>query len=177
MTRIPLPDPQQLGGWAREQFDRFPSNLTRTLLVTADERLAGALPATANALRASSFSPWLREAVILRVAARSGSAYERFHHLGQARVAGWSDEQIDAIERGDDERLPATIGPVLRLTDAVVAGPTVDDATLSAVRTQLADGDLVTLLILIGHYLTVGRLTAVLDVDLDPEPDPWAGEH
>lgn len=42
-----------------------------------------------------------RQLVILRVAALSGSAYERMQHLPIARRAGWSYEQIAAIEAGD----------------------------------------------------------------------------
>lgn len=177
VARIPLPDTDDLEGWRREQYGRFPSNLTRALLIADDQRLAGALPATANALRASSFRPAWREAVILRVASKLNSAYERFQHLEQARSYGWTDSQISAIESGNDEQLPVELRPVLRLTDAVIAGPAVDEATLDAARAELTDPELVTLLILIGHYLTVGRLLGVLDVELDPAPDSWSHEH
>ena len=68
----------------KAQYDRFPSNLTRALLLV-DRRLAEAAPNLANALRASPLDERLREAVILRVAALHGSAYERMQHIGQVR--------------------------------------------------------------------------------------------
>ena len=107
-------DPRQ-----REQHDRFPSNLSRALLL-ANPRLARALPETANALRGSDLDARWREGLILRVAALYGSVYERMQHLDQARGLGWSSQQIAAI---------------------------------------------------------VARLTGILDIELDPEPDPWTAEH
>ncbi len=93
MPRIPLVEVEDMTHTQKEQYDRFPSNLSRGLLLL-DDRLAGALPNLANALRASSLDPKQREAVILRVAALHGSAYERMQHLEQAHKVGWSDAAI-----------------------------------------------------------------------------------
>ncbi len=60
MARLPLVDPASLTGTQKEQYGRFPSNLTRTLLLL-DERLAGQLPQVANALRTSSLDAAWRE--------------------------------------------------------------------------------------------------------------------
>lgn len=68
MARIPLARIEDMTTTQRAQYDRFPSNLSRALLL-ADDRLAGTLPNLANALRASGLDPALREAVILRIAA------------------------------------------------------------------------------------------------------------
>jgi alkylhydroperoxidase family enzyme len=86
MARLPLVREQDMTAEQRAQFERFPSNLTRALLL-AVPRLAQALPATANALRDAGLDPKLREGVILRVAHLCGSAYERMQHLGPARAA------------------------------------------------------------------------------------------
>ena len=97
----------------KEQYDRFPSNLSRGLLLL-DDRLAGALPNLANALRSSSLSPKLREAAILRVAALQGSAYERMQHLEQAHKAGLSDNDIAAIENDPRAVQDASLALLLR---------------------------------------------------------------
>ena len=175
MSRIPLTDPATLTGERRAQYDRFPSNLTRTLLLL-DDRLARALPETANALRDSSLDPAWREAVILRVAATQHSAYERMQHLGQAGKLGWTGAQIQAIEGGDLAAVPAGLASVLRYADGVVANDVSDDV-FAAARTAAGDRGVVTVIALVGHYMTVARLTGVLEVDLDDKPDTWTHEH
>jgi len=176
MARLPLAAVERMGPEAREQYERFPSNLTRALLLL-DQRLARVLPESANALRASALPDRLREAAILRVAALSGSAYERMQHLGPAAGAGWSEEQIVAIESGVHSHLPDDVLAVLDFVDECVASPQVSDAAFAAARAVLDDRELVTLIVLIGHYMTVARLTSILAVELDEKPSDWTSEH
>ena len=154
MSRIPLVLVAEMTEEQRAQYDRFPSNLTRALLLM-DQRLAGALPNLANALRASNLDAKLREAVILRVAAVQGSAYERMQHLGQAHKAGWSDEEIAAIEAGGRNLGDAGIERVPAFVDACVASPDVSDEIFSAASGVLSHRDLATVIVLIGHYMMV----------------------
>jgi len=176
MARIPLVRIEDMTAAQRAQYDRFPSNLSRALLLV-DDRLAGALPNLANALRASSLDLVLREAVILRVAALTGSAYERMQHLGQAEKAGLDSAAIAAIETGDAAAMPRDMATVLAFAEACVAAPRVPDDVFDAAGAALSQRDLVTVILLVGHYLMVGRLLATLDVELDPAPDSWAAEH
>ena len=176
MSRIPLVDPADMTAGQRQQYDRFPSNLTRALLL-ADGRLARALPESANALRASGLDDGIREAVILRVAALSDSAYERMQHLGQARKVGWTDEQIGDIEAGNRGALPDDLAAVLAFVDECVATTHVSDRVFRALRDVLSDRDVVTVILLVGHYMTVARLTGSLEVELDEEPDAFTTEH
>ncbi len=176
MSRIPLRRIEDMSPAQRAQYDRFPSNLSRALLL-ADQRLAGALPNLANALRASPLDPALREAVILRVAALENSAFERMQHLDQARKAGLSAAEITAIEAGDEARLRPDMAAVLAFAASCVASPRVPDALFGAALAVLPPGELVTVILLVGHYMMVARLLATLDVELDPAPDPWAAEH
>lgn len=178
IARIPLVDPTTLTGERKAQFDRFPSNLTRALLLL-DDRLAGQLPQTANALRGSGLDPAWREGVILRVAARQRSDYERFQHLSQARRHGWTSAQIDAIEHDDvvAGELPADFEAVLRFVDEIIDAPSISDDTFVKARGVLNDRDLVTVVVLVGHYMSVARILGVLQVPIDDHPDPWNGEH
>lgn len=175
MTRIALPDPASLTGWQRAQYDRFPSGLSQAL-VLLDERLAGALPATANALRAASIDPAWREAIILRVAALLHNDYERFQHLEQARQQGWTKADIAAIETADSE-LPSDLLAVLLFVDALVAGSGVSDSVLESVCAVIDDRGLVTVIVLVGRYSTVANITTVLGIPLDDHPDSWTNEH
>lgn len=176
MSRIALVRVEEMTPEQREQYDRFPSNLTRGLLLT-ERRLAKALPEVANALRASGLDPRLREAAILRVAMLCGSAYEHMQHLDQARTVGWTEAEIAAIEAGDLSGTSRDLAAVLAFVDGCVAGPRVSDAIFAAARSVLSSRDLATLILLVGHYMTVARFTATLDIPLDPKPDAWTSEH
>lgn len=177
MPRLALPEASTLTGRRKAQYERFPSNLTRALLLL-DQRLGEQLPQMANALRTSPLNPAWREGVILRVAALQHSDYERFQHLDQARRCGWTPTQIEAIERDpDNASLPADFRTVLHFVDDLVAGPTVPDTTFNAARNVLHDQDLVTIIVLVGHYMTVARILGTLQVPLDEQPDTWTSEH
>lgn len=176
MSRIPLVAVEEMNSEQRAQYGRFPSNLTRGLLL-ADQRLSEALPNLANALRASQLDAALREAVILRVAALSNSAYERMQHLGQVEKAGWTAAEIAAIEAGNFSSLRSDVGAVLRFVDECVANLRVSDPTFVAVRELLSDRDIATLILLAGHYMMVARFTATLEIELDEKPDAWSSEH
>lgn len=176
MSRLPLVRTEEMTPEQRAQYDRFPSNLTRGLLLM-EQRLAGALPATANALRVAGLDPKLREGIILRVAALSESAFERMQHLGEARKAGWTEAEIRAIETGDRSGRLGSFTPTLAFVDECVADVRVSDATFAAVATSLTPREIATVVILIGHYMTVARFIANLGIELDPAPSAWDKEH
>jgi len=179
MARVPLVKVDDMTAEQRAQYDRFPSNLTRALLLT-EQRLAGAPPNLANALRTSGLDAKLREGVILRVAALSHSAYERMQHIDQAQKAGWTVEAIEAIEMGVTgvaASLPTEFVALIEFVDACVAAPEVSGAVFDAARKLLTDRDLATVILLIGHYMMVARFTGVLQIELDEHADKWTSEH
>ena len=176
MSRLPLVAIGDMQPDQRAQYDRFPSNLTRGLLLL-DQRLAGALPSTANALRASSLDAHVREAVILRVAALSGCAFERMQHLGEAAKAGWTAGDIAVLEGSGPFSSLGAFAPVLSFVDACVASPRVPDDVFAAARAVLSDRDLATVIVLVGHYMTVARFVETLGIELDPAPSDWTTEH
>ena len=176
MARLPLMREQDMSPEQRAQFARFPSNLTRGVLLAAP-RLARALPEMAKALRDAGLDPKLREGVILRVAHLCASPYERMQHLGQARKAGWSDADIARLESEETAAFGGTTAAVLRFVDECVSDVRVSDATFGAVRACLSARDIATVLFLIGHYMSVARFVATLDIALDDQPDEWRHEH
>ncbi len=176
MSRIPLVRIEDMDPEQRAQYDRFPANLTRGLLL-ADQRLSQALPDLANALRAAPLDAKMREAVILRVAALHDSAYERMQHLGQAGKLGWSDAEIAAIEAGRLDALPADTAAVLRFAGECVMQGNVSDETFAVAQAVLNPRDIATVILLVGHYMMVARFTAVLGIELDVQADSWTHEH
>lgn len=176
MPRIPLVDIDQMSLEQRQQYDRFPSNLTRGLLLT-DRRLAQALPELANALRSSPLDAKIREAVIVRVAALHDNAYEHLQHSEQVKAVGWSDAEVSTIKAGNLELLPEGIVAVLNFTQETVEFGQVTDVTFNRVQQFLEPADIATVILLVGHYMMVARFTAILEINLDAQPDSWAHEH
>lgn len=176
MPRIPFPDPRHLDARQREQYDRFPANLTLGLLLM-EPRLSEALPSLANALRASSLDAKWREAVIVRVAALHQSAYELKQHAQEVKKTGWSDEDVAAIVNGEWRALPPHAAALLGFVDQAVAAGTVDDTTFTQVQAFLAAREIATVLLLIGHYMMVARFTAILQIEVDTEADNFTNEH
>jgi alkylhydroperoxidase family enzyme len=157
----------------RAQYDRFPSNLTRTALRTHNST-AGYL-STGASFREGNLDPRDRELVIVRVAALSGSAYERMQHLPVARSVGWTDMDILAIEAGDQLALGARAAALLRFVDECVYRVKVSAAAFACVKAFHTDGEIVELTLLIGHYMMTARFLETLEVDIDDQPTPWSG--
>lgn len=176
MSRIPLVDTDHMNDQQRQQYERFPSNLTRGLLLT-DQHLSEALPNLANALRASSLDAKLREAVIVRVAALHDSAYEQMQHAEQVRKVGWSEAEVAAIKAGDTTKLPDDIAAILAFADQTVSMGQVTDTTFARIQQFLEPRDIATVILLIGHYMMVARFTTILQIDLDAQADGWTHEH
>lgn len=176
MPRIPITDSRHFDARQRAQYNRFPSNLTRALLLM-EPRLAEALPNLANALRASSLDAKWREAVIVRVAALHQNAYELNQHAQEVKKAGWSDDDVTAIVNGDWRNLPPDAATLLRFVDQTVVAGAVDDPTFAKVQVLLSARQIATVLLLVGHYMMVARFTAILQIEVDAEADSFTNEH
>jgi alkylhydroperoxidase family enzyme len=169
MARIHLPTVAEMSAGQKEQYDRFPANLTRALVTTT--ACAPSFLTMGVAFRVGQLGEKDRELVILRVAALSGSAYERMQHLPIARGVGWSDDDIARIERGAG--FDARSDTLLRFVDECVDRVKVTDATFAAARAFLSEGEIAEMVILIGHYMMTARFLETLEVDLDVAATPW----
>lgn len=91
-----------------------------------------------------------REVAVLRVAHLSDCEYEWRHHVAMGRDTGLSDDDIEAIRRGEasDELDRAVIAAVDELDD----NWTVTDATWAALAAHLDERQLMDLVFTIGCY-------------------------
>ncbi|WP_103383409.1 carboxymuconolactone decarboxylase family protein [Pseudonocardia dioxanivorans] len=115
-----------------------------------------------------SVDPLLRELVIMQVG-RLAARYEWEQHVGIARAAGATDEQVDALDRGEltapcfDARQTATLYVV---ADLVRDGQVPDDR-YAALAAHLDEREIVEVMLLAGHYLGLARMMTALRIDPD----------
>jgi alkylhydroperoxidase family enzyme len=115
-----------------------------------------------------TIDPRLREIAILRTAKDCRSVYEWTQHVPAAKHVGVTDEQITAIENwhgaacfSDLERL------VLKFTDEVNANVKASRETLEALKKHLSPGEIIELLIIIGHWRQTASILETTEVDLE----------
>jgi len=113
-------------------------------------------------LRDLEVDPVVREQAILRVAALTpGAEYEWVQHEAIGRAVGMTEEQIEACRSGD----PGDI--VLRFTEEVVRDASPSDETFAAMSERVPPRQIVELILVIGQYMTLARLMATAQIDLD----------
>jgi 4-carboxymuconolactone decarboxylase len=112
--------------------------------------------------------PKLREIAILRTAKDCHSVYEWTQHVPAAKHVGVTSEQIAAIENwqiagcfSEVERL------VLQFTDEVNANVKASRATLEALKRHLSPGEIIELLVIIGHWRQTASILETTEVELE----------
>jgi alkylhydroperoxidase family enzyme len=116
----------------------------------------------------TSIDPRLRELAILRTAKNCHSVYEWTQHVPAARHVGLSDDHIAAVQDwqaascfNEVERL------VLKFTDEVNANVKASRETLEALRQHLSPGEIIELLIIIGHWRQTASILETTEVELE----------
>lgn len=117
----------------------------------------------------------VRELAILRCAAARGSAYVITHHLRPARLAGIDTATVDQVIGGEmPADLPEPVWAALEAVDAVLAGGSIPRDVQDAVVAAFGTEGIVELVVLCGHYTTMGYLASAFDIaplaDQDPGP-------
>ena len=117
----------------------------------------------------------LRELVILRTAARFGGTYEWAQHIELAEREGVSRAEIEAV--GGDCSIvswPPLEAAALSAVDETADDGSVSDATWEQLATQLGDGELIELVMLIAHYMMLTTVLASLRIPLEPRAEAQA---
>jgi 4-carboxymuconolactone decarboxylase len=119
----------------------------------------------------------VRELVILRYAARLGSAYEWSHHQHPAALAGISRDVIDELTAGGlPASLPDASRAALEAVDAVVDKRSIPAAVQERVVAVHGHAGIVELVALCGLYATMSYMVFAFDIPLEAglpsAPDP-----
>jgi alkylhydroperoxidase family enzyme len=115
-----------------------------------------------------TLSAKLRELAILRTAKDCHSVYEWTQHVPAAKHVGVTEEQIAAVENWQSAKCFSEIERlVLQFTDEVNANVKASRETLEALKQHLSAGEIIELLIIIGHWRQTASILETTEVDLE----------
>jgi alkylhydroperoxidase family enzyme len=170
MARLPYVDKENAPQGVREVLERLPAELNIFRMLANGENLFRPFLGLGTAILSNAgFDPKLRELVILHVGRISRGEYEWVQHVPIGKAFGVSDEQIAALERGDADAacFDARERAVLNFTREVVEEVKASDAVFAETAKHLDAREIVELLVTIGYYMTIARLTETTGIEID----------
>lgn len=161
--RIPYPvvDPGEQGVYGPITNGQLFARHLQKAVSDGVSTLAGAL------LREGALPPGLREMIIVRVGYLTGSLYEVAQHRSLGERLGISVETLDSLAARTPTALAAGEAAMIGFVDALINTHRVDDETLSAVRAQFEDTQVIEAVVVVGNWWMLSRLLATGDVPLD----------
>jgi alkylhydroperoxidase family enzyme len=171
VARLPYLDPDQAEPRVAELLGKAPDLGIFRMVANAQRAFPGWLRFGGAMLDPDEFDPVLRELAIMRVAAMTpGADYEWVQHAQVTLDVGGTQEQIEAIQRGelDAPVLGADGQLVVRFTTQVVRDASPDEETFAAMTVRFTARQIMHLLLVIGQYMMLGRIMATTQIDLDP---------
>ena len=128
----------------------------------------------------SKLDPRLRELAILQVGWLARSPYEWSHHVKLGHDFGVSDADVQALIDDTDGK-PTALDSLSRLVLKAAREMTKDGAmaaaTFTALQTELGNELVVDLTLTIGFYNAVVRVLGSLQIDVEPEYQPFVGTN
>lgn len=127
----------------------------------------------------SRLDPRLRQLAIMQIGWSARSPYEWSHHVQIGRDAGVTGDDIAnlAIEAaGVESSIDPLARLVLRGAREMWEGPGMSAGTFAALRDRLDNECLTDLVVTVAYYCGVVRILATLDVEVEPEWQPYLVE-
>jgi 4-carboxymuconolactone decarboxylase len=170
MSRIPLVGIEQQPQPVQEWMARRGNLKVFRLLANAPHVFPGWTQMVDELFESPTFSQRMREVVILRVAHLQGSRYELSQHVGIARDAGLTDQQINAIldtDHPDAAGFSDTERTALDVTTELCSTHQLRDDTFAAAQAVFGDEALTELLMVISCYYGLALVLNAADLDID----------
>ena len=172
MSRIPLTSIEEQPEPMRQWMARRGNLNVFRLLANAPQVFAGWTQMVDELFESTTFSPRMREVVILRVAHLQGSRYELSQHVGIARNAGLSDQQINAIldtDHADAAGFSDTERTALDVTTELCTTHRLRDDSFATAHAVFGDEAFTELLMIISCYYGLALVLNAVDVEVDAE--------
>ena len=170
MSRIPLTSIEQQPEPIREFMARRGNLNVFRLLANAPNVFVGWTQMVDELFDSPTFSLRMREVIILRVAHLQGSRYELAQHVGIARGAGLTEQQINAIIDTDDLDAAGFSGTERAALDVVTelcSANRLRDDTFATAQAAFGDEGLTELLMIISCYYGLALVLDAVDLDVD----------
>jgi 4-carboxymuconolactone decarboxylase len=170
MSRIPLTSIEQQPEPVRQWMARRGNLKVFRLLANAPHVFPGWTQMVDELFESPTFSRRMPEVVILRVAHLQASRYELSQHVGIARSAGLTDQQINAIldtDHPDAAGFSDTERTALDVTTELCTTRRLRDDTFATAQAVFGDEALTELLMIISCYYGLALVLNAVDLDVD----------
>jgi alkylhydroperoxidase family enzyme len=170
MPLIPYANLDQLSSDAKATYDRLSVRLNiMKMLVNAETCFGPLLQFGGALLTKQELDPALREIVILQVAHIEGGEYEWLQHVPIGIALGVTREQIDAIEsnRFDLDCFSDRERATMKLVEEVVNKVRGSEESVRNAARFLSPREMVEVILTIGNYMMMARLTETMRVEVD----------
>lgn len=114
-----------------------------------------------------SLDPRSRELVILRVAHRSGVAYEWHHHVARARTAGLSEKDIESVRSALIAGWPTEEAALLNAVDDLLDDLTLKPSTRESLGAHYSTQEILDLIFTVGVYVTLAMLINSARIEIE----------
>jgi alkylhydroperoxidase family enzyme len=169
--RVTLTEVADMTPEQRAVYEKFESNLTRSLLLTKNS--AAAHLALGGTFTVGLLSLLDREVVVLRVAKLRDSEFERLLHYPLAKKAGLDDTAIKAIEDGLYDELPDSRAALVRYVTECMVDHRASAESFFALREHYSQNEIAEITHLAGHSAMTAMYLASLDIPLDEGIASW----
>jgi 4-carboxymuconolactone decarboxylase len=167
MARLPYVDPDTASASVVEVLDGLPPLNIFRMIANADDVFVPWLRWAGAVLNETQLDPAHRQLAILRIAALSpGSEYMLVQHEGIAEAIGMSPAWVEAARTGTG--LEGDEAIILQASDEIIRNVSPSDETWERLAARFTPRQIVELLLVIGQYMMVARISATTQLDVDP---------
>ncbi|WP_275387618.1 carboxymuconolactone decarboxylase family protein [Xenorhabdus bovienii] len=153
-------------------YEKFPSNLTRGLLLTKCS--AGPHLALGGALTKGYLNDYEREIIVMRVAKLVNSEFERIIHYPLAIKAGLTEQEISDIENGNYEAMDSRRKAMVKyITECILEGKA-SASSFRSLNEFYSQGEIADATHLAGHCWMTAMYLASLDIPFDEQETSWS---
>jgi 4-carboxymuconolactone decarboxylase len=171
MSRIPLAEIDSQPEPVREWMERRGNLNVFRLLANAPNVFAGWTQMVDELFASPTFNLRMREVIILRVAHLQGSRYELGQHVGIAKRAGLTEQEIDAIlDAGDVDSagFSDTERAALDVVTELCNTHHLSDDSFATAQKVFGDEALTEMLMLVSCYYGLALVLNAADIEVDP---------
>ncbi|TFH90269.1 carboxymuconolactone decarboxylase family protein [Vibrio ouci] len=170
--RVDLIPVENMSDKQKHVYEKFPSNLTRALLLTKCS--AGPHLALGGAITQGYLNDFEREIIVMRVAKLVDSEFERLIHYPLAIKAGLSEKEIDDIERANYQDMPPKRQAMVRYISECILEGKASASSFRQLNEFYTQGEIADATHLAGHCWMTAMYLSSLDIPLDENLASWS---